>query len=994
MARLGDRRSGSGVELLVVRATEAQRREDWAAARELWQEVTRREPARFNAWLQLGNMLNELREHDAAIAAFRAALELDPDSSEPDAGVAGVLERMGRWEQAFETWQKVALVLSGRPAPEKLAHALLHAALSAIRINRPDRAEDTLLLLRRLQPAVASQPRFVVMHAQAVRMRDRAAAVPLLRTLGGDTPQDPAAAFEVASVLLDSDDQAAGLAALQPALRQRPNDLSFLWLAADLNERLGRWSEVLVLCERMDRIDPAQQRFLRRGLDAALRMGNLPAARRLALQSRRRDNGLEAIHALIEPYRADGQLDRARLICRWLRRQWPHSRWHATEYVILTAASGLPDLADRLVRDDVARNGRTIEMTRAYAEIAFRSGRFAEAVRRLRVFLELHPDDEPAQVLLGYALANAAGIGEAERHFAEAASRGFQGRGALTGLAHMAMRRRDRQDTFERWRRVTVIHPDWDIGHVELARSAYELRHPGLVREICLRHLAIRPRDATVGEFFAWFLVATGCHQEAWDRLQRLLRHDRSWTVVELLMQAATGLGRLGQELPAILELLPQATTREAAHRLYHVVRLLEVAGLGGRLRDAVDRTAIDADHLGWLSPYLGRTPTAPGRTSPGGSPLADGGRRVDRAWRRAHDLVRADLADQVRTADAAGIRAILDRAARERPMVHVVNKFEQVSGGSELHALDLAARLSRHAAVTLWAPEMPHPHFSERCGVQAVEPGEGRVPQGGVLVLVGVYFEIARWLAQAQPSRVVFLYNTFEAPLLFRRVQEVWDRCGIRAELLFCSDMMQAEVGLPGLFEPSPTDIELFRPQPEPRPPGRRFTLGRHSRDVAEKHHPEDWKVYQAVSECGGASEVLGGTCMSSAFPPVAGLDLLPARATDMAGFLQSLDCYFYRTSTWVEPWGRVVLEAMACGLPVVASRIGGYAQVIRHGENGYLFDTTDEACALVRQLCHDPGLRARIGAGARQTAEALLGEAAMDRLLSFYLVGQDQAR
>lgn len=991
MARHLDRRGGTdAVDRLVVQASKAQQRQDWAAARELWQEVTHRQPGLLNAWLQLGNMLNELEQHDAAIAAFRTAATVDPDAVEPDAGIAGVLERMGRWEQAFEAWQKAALASSCRPAPERLAHALLHAAMSAIKIDRPDRAEDSLLLLKRIQPEIVNEARFTVMHAQAVRMRDPSAAVPLLRTLGAATPGDPAAAFEVASVLLEGDDQAAGLAALQPALRQRPGELSFLWLAADLNERLARWSEVLVLCERMDRLDPSQPRFLRRGFEAALRMNNLPAARRLALQARRRDNSLEAIHALIEPYRADNQPDRARLICRWLRRQWPHSRWHAVQYAVLTAMSGSPDLADRLVRDDISRNGQTVETVRAYADIAFQSGNFTEAVRRLRFFLDLHPDDEPAQVLLGYALANAEGIAEAERHFADAATRQFQGRDALIGLAHMAMRRRDRQGTFERWRRVTVVHPDWDVGHVELARSAYELRRGGLVREICLRHLARRPRDATVGEFFAWFLVATGCHQEAWDRLQRLLRHHRSWTVVELLVQAATGLRRLDAELPAILDLLPQATTREAGRRLYHVVRLLEIAGQADRLRDVIDRTVVEAGHLAWLPPYLARTAAAPAGASPGGSPLADGGRRVERAWKHVRDLVRGDLADRIRTADAAGIRAILDRASRDRPTIHVVNKFEQVSGGSELHALDIARRLSRHATVRLWAPEMPHPHFTEACGVRAVEPAEGQVPQGGVLVVIGVYFGIARWLAHARPSRVIFLYNTFEAPLLFERVQEVWDRCGVCAELLFCSDMMQAEVGLPGLFEPSPTDIELFRPRVEPHPPGHRFTLGRHSRDVAEKHHPEDWKVYQAVSECGGASEVLGGTCMSASFPPVPGLDLLPARSADMVPFLQSLDCFFYRTSTWVEPWGRVVLEAMACGLPVVASRVGGYAQVIRHDENGFLFDTTEEACALVRRLCQDPALRSRLGAQARQTAEALLGDASMDRLVSFYLAGQ----
>jgi hypothetical protein len=41
----------------------------------------------------------------------------------------------------------------------------------------------------------------------------------------------------------------------------------------------------------------------------------------------------------------------------------------------------------------------------------------------------------------------------------------------------------------------------------------------------------------------------------------------------------------------------------------------------------------------------------------------------------------------------------------------------------------------------------------------------------------------------------------------------------------------------------------------------------------------------------------------------------------------------------------GRVVTEAMACGLPVVCHESGGYAEIIEHGRNGFLFDTQQEA-------------------------------------------------
>jgi glycosyltransferase involved in cell wall biosynthesis len=48
-------------------------------------------------------------------------------------------------------------------------------------------------------------------------------------------------------------------------------------------------------------------------------------------------------------------------------------------------------------------------------------------------------------------------------------------------------------------------------------------------------------------------------------------------------------------------------------------------------------------------------------------------------------------------------------------------------------------------------------------------------------------------------------------------------------------------------------------------------------------------------------------------------------------------------------EPFGFSVVEAMACGTPVIAPRRGSMAEIIRDGENGFLVDTQEEAVAAV---------------------------------------------
>jgi glycosyltransferase involved in cell wall biosynthesis len=107
----------------------------------------------------------------------------------------------------------------------------------------------------------------------------------------------------------------------------------------------------------------------------------------------------------------------------------------------------------------------------------------------------------------------------------------------------------------------------------------------------------------------------------------------------------------------------------------------------------------------------------------------------------------------------------------------------------------------------------------------------------------------------------------------------------------------------------------------------------------------------------------------------------------SDVAALMQGAD--FLVLCSHQEGLSNAVLEAMAAGLPVLASTAGGNRELIEHGRTGLLFQAADQPgfCAALSRMCSDSALREELAGHAREQALQRHGVRRMvDATLSIY--------
>jgi glycosyltransferase involved in cell wall biosynthesis len=110
------------------------------------------------------------------------------------------------------------------------------------------------------------------------------------------------------------------------------------------------------------------------------------------------------------------------------------------------------------------------------------------------------------------------------------------------------------------------------------------------------------------------------------------------------------------------------------------------------------------------------------------------------------------------------------------------------------------------------------------------------------------------------------------------------------------------------------------------------------------------------------------------------------PGFRADPEPFWRSIRVFFLPST--FEALGTVFLDAMARGIPVVATRVGGIPEIVEHGREGLLADSGDTSsmAAAILELAHDEEAARRCGRAGRERAQEFAIEGVVDRIVKLY--------
>jgi glycosyltransferase involved in cell wall biosynthesis len=184
------------------------------------------------------------------------------------------------------------------------------------------------------------------------------------------------------------------------------------------------------------------------------------------------------------------------------------------------------------------------------------------------------------------------------------------------------------------------------------------------------------------------------------------------------------------------------------------------------------------------------------------------------------------------------------------------------------------------------------------------------------------------------------------------------------------------------GVVIPNGLDTDLYTPVP-PADISNVVTIGMQSRMQPIKDHPTLLKAFARLLEMAPginaklkiAGDGITLNAMKSLASELGIADKVHFEGMlgekELLAFMQSLDLYVH--ATFGETMSNSIMQALACGLPVIASNVWGVNNMIRDGENGLLYESgnVNELCDKLLLLIRQEEQRKQLAANGRRFAE-----------------------
>jgi len=149
----------------------------------------------------------------------------------------------------------------------------------------------------------------------------------------------------------------------------------------------------------------------------------------------------------------------------------------------------------------------------------------------------------------------------------------------------------------------------------------------------------------------------------------------------------------------------------------------------------------------------------------------------------------------------------------------------------------------------------------------------------------------------------------------------------------------------------PEPISESAFVPRDDPMPMGRFGYLGVLSPDKGLETLAAAWRRV-GVSQASLAVAGRGGELYTEKLKGMFSADVRFEGWVDSARFIATID-FLIVPSVWNEPFGRIIIEAFAQGVPVIGSQIAGIGETVRNSKNGFTFTpgSVEELARLIRR-------------------------------------------